>query len=503
MTTSRIPLATALLLGLTSLAARAQTTWPDETALQDTLGRKALRIENEHALAFYQWRKDVPILWQGAPIEIFEGMTQRYTFQRDGETCHVYGNAMLFVDETMAFVSELAAQGMHVTSLVPRFPGALPQPFQLRFHGQGDERQLAMAIQAARTRLDAIRADAPTPLDALPFARVALSDVHEIPLEDLFHQKAEVKDGVVLFRFEGPQGPAGNEGRRLGVAVHAAFAGNDEDARVRIDWTLESERLAPVLRTMSEKGFALESLCIAVPGRNDLFQIVLLGKGKAIDLATALHAGLGIVATTPVPFASEASFQRSDLGIETLGLAHGELAPGWKSDATHPAGPRRATWQIETEERHDVLRMTDAADQDGRTFNLFWNDAPQLANGKLTLRMRADRGREDQGGGPIWRVQDADNYYIARFNPLEQDFRVYRVVDGKREQLQAYGDLPYRSHEWFTIEVVQRGNHIVCTLNDDVRLEVDDDTFQGAGGVGVWSKADSQPSLGGLWIQTH
>jgi len=33
------------------------------------------------------------------------------------------------------------------------------------------------------------------------------------------------------------------------------------------------------------------------------------------------------------------------------------------------------------------------------------------------------------------RAKDADNYYIARWNPLEENLRVYFVKDGKQTQL--------------------------------------------------------------------
>jgi hypothetical protein len=45
----------------------------------------------------------------------------------------------------------------------------------------------------------------------------------------------------------------------------------------------------------------------------------------------------------------------------------------------------------------------------------------------VSVAVRADGGEVDQGGGPMWRVQDADNYYVCRFNPLESNFRVYFV----------------------------------------------------------------------------
>ena len=32
----------------------------------------------------------------------------------------------------------------------------------------------------------------------------------------------------------------------------------------------------------------------------------------------------------------------------------------------------------------------------------------------------------------VWRAKDKKNYYICRYNPLEDNFRVYKVVDGER-----------------------------------------------------------------------
>jgi hypothetical protein len=36
----------------------------------------------------------------------------------------------------------------------------------------------------------------------------------------------------------------------------------------------------------------------------------------------------------------------------------------------------------------------------------------------------------------VWGYQDANNYYLARLNPLEDNYRVYKVVAGQRIQLE-------------------------------------------------------------------
>ena len=110
----------------------------------------------------------------------------------------------------------------------------------------------------------------------------------------------------------------------------------------------------------------------------------------------------------------------------------------------------------------------------------------------MSVAFKAMRGDEDRGGGLVWRYQDADNYYLARMNPLEDNFRVYKVEGGKRTQLGTKDDLKVPSGEWHTIAITQVGDQIACSLDGTKYLEVKDDTFPKAGKVGLWTKADAQ-----------
>jgi hypothetical protein len=90
----------------------------------------------------------------------------------------------------------------------------------------------------------------------------------------------------------------------------------------------------------------------------------------------------------------------------------------------------------------------------------------------------------------VWRYQDSNNYYIARANPLEDNFRVYKVVDGKRIQMDS-ARMKVTSGEWHTIKVIAREDQIQCIYDGQSNLEVKDDTFQESGRVGLWTKADA------------
>ncbi|MGD0045059.1 MAG: family 16 glycoside hydrolase, partial [Isosphaeraceae bacterium] len=117
----------------------------------------------------------------------------------------------------------------------------------------------------------------------------------------------------------------------------------------------------------------------------------------------------------------------------------------------------------------------------------------------LSVNLRPVAGVNDQGGGLIWRAKDAKNYYVARFNPLENNFRVYTVVDGKRTQLQS-AEATYPG-AWCHLRVTMKGDHIVCYKDGVKLLDVHDATFPGPGKIGLWSKSDAQTEFDELKLQ--
>ena len=171
---------------------------------------------------------------------------------------------------------------------------------------------------------------------------------------------------------------------------------------------------------------------------------------------------------------------------------------GWKIESTRPRGPT-ATWKVTEDGGGRVLSMTAPNHESRNTFNLCWNPSISFTNGEISLRFKANTGEVDQGGGPIWRAQDNDNYYVCRMNPLEDNFRLYYVKDGRRKEI-ASADIVVASGEWHEITVRHQGSHIECDLNGKKLLEVDDETFSAAGGVGFWTKADAVTSFDDLRV---
>ena len=134
--------------------------------------------------------------------------------------------------------------------------------------------------------------------------------------------------------------------------------------------------------------------------------------------------------------------------------------------------------------------------------HICWNNLISLDNGVLEVKFKADSGIVDQGGGLIWRALDNDNYYIARYNPLEQNFRIYHVKDGLRTKIaNTWIQLP--DGVWHKLKITHVDAKIEGYLNDRKLLEVTDKTFVGAGGIGLWTKADAVTVFDDLVINSE
>ncbi len=86
---------------------------------------------------------------------------------------------------------------------------------------------------------------------------------------------------------------------------------------------------------------------------------------------------------------------------------------------------------------------------------------------------------------------------MARYNHLEDNFRVYKVVDGVRSPHFQNADIPHHDG-WTTLRVTMRGDHITCFLDGKPYLDVHDPTFPDAGKIGLWSKSDARSQFDDL-----
>ena len=169
------------------------------------------------------------------------------------------------------------------------------------------------------------------------------------------------------------------------------------------------------------------------------------------------------------------------------------MSPDWVVEATHQEGPL-ATWvnipPIGNSGASPTRALIQPNHNVGGTYNLLWTADKQFKDGTLTVKLKSLSGEEDQGGGLMWRAQDKDNYYVARFNPLEDNFRFYRVKDGKREAIEG-AEYKVEPTQWTTLTIEQHGKKFTGYLDGKKLIEATDATFTEAGGIGYWTKADA------------
>jgi hypothetical protein len=147
-----------------------------------------------------------------------------------------------------------------------------------------------------------------------------------------------------------------------------------------------------------------------------------------------------------------------------------------------------------------VIEQT-STDRSGYRFPLAIPDSFSAANLEMEIRFKAVSGRIDQAGGIAVRLADPDNYYVVRANALEDNIRFYRVVNGRREQLDGV-DLKVTANEWHTLILRAEGERFTVSYDGSVLFSVTDETFSEAGGVALWTKADSVTRFDQIKITT-
>jgi hypothetical protein len=118
-------------------------------------------------------------------------------------------------------------------------------------------------------------------------------------------------------------------------------------------------------------------------------------------------------------------------------------------------------------------------------------DPKPYADVAIVARFKPISGSTDRAAGVIFRIKDKNNYYILRANALENNVNLYKYVDGRRSDLKD-GQAKVASGQWQELRVEARGQVLRGFLNGQPVVETTDGTFTAPGGVGLWTKADSQ-----------
>ncbi len=191
------------------------------------------------------------------------------------------------------------------------------------------------------------------------------------------------------------------------------------------------------------------------------------------------------------PPARIVSFDSGETGKSPSGfspLLTGEGGPGvWalREDASAPGGGK--------------ILVQESAEAANYRFPVCIYDAVTARDVAVEVKFKAISGKLDQAGGLALR-QNADNYYIARANALEDNVILFKMVNGKRSKIE---EVPVKvtPGKWHTLRFEAAGRLLKITFDGKVVLERMDSTFTGPGKVGLWTKADSVTAFADFKIE--
>jgi 3-keto-disaccharide hydrolase len=164
----------------------------------------------------------------------------------------------------------------------------------------------------------------------------------------------------------------------------------------------------------------------------------------------------------------------------------GQPPTGWTATKT---GSGDAKWTIERDDtapsKPNVLKQSGVA-----TYPVCFKNDTSVKYGFVEVKFKALSGKEDQAGGVVWRLKDANNYYVARANALEDNVTIYHTINGRRSEKKRTS-VKVAPNQWHTLRVEFQGTQFAVIYDGKKVLDWEDGTFKDAGKIGVWTKADS------------
>ena len=169
----------------------------------------------------------------------------------------------------------------------------------------------------------------------------------------------------------------------------------------------------------------------------------------------------------------------------------GRTPPEWASVNNHG---RASQWEIRRDhsaptQPYVLAQVSTDTGSDRLPVVLLRNMS--LRDGDLSVRIKPVSGHEVRGGGLIWRYRDDNNYFLARASALEKNVAVYRVQNGQRVPLLTVAHHEIPANDWSILKVSLRGARFQIYLDHRRILQGYDNSYTGAGQVGLCTVADS------------
>jgi 3-keto-disaccharide hydrolase len=180
----------------------------------------------------------------------------------------------------------------------------------------------------------------------------------------------------------------------------------------------------------------------------------------------------------------------------------GAVAAGFTPTQTGEKADPPATWAIvadpEAPSPPHVFGVTKTVGVN-KTFNNALIEGTSFKDFELTVMLRPVSGANNQGGGVMFRAKGVDDHYIARWNPVENNVRIYALLGGARVDIAA-APLELDPKVWHQLKVTVAGDRIETFVDDKPIVQANDKSLADAGMIGLWTKGDAATLFDDLTI---
>ena len=266
----------------------------DTAAIESITGLTGTMNKAENVFKVSKPRTDIKPNVDRWTLPPFMGLTSYAAFMPMVEGTMVMGDTVLLEDEVNPAMSAALDAGLEVTALHNHFFFDQPKIYFMHIGGMGNTTRMARAVKAVYDRIAEVRTGQSFPASAFPGDIATTSSISAAPIEEVFGTKSQSSNGMVKVVIGRKTRMHGVEvGNEMGVNTWAAFAGSDEQAVVDGDFAMLESELQTVLKVMRASGINI--VAIHQHMTEETPRIMFLhywGKGKAIDLATAVKKAL-------------------------------------------------------------------------------------------------------------------------------------------------------------------------------------------------------------------
>src|SRR5207244_8693290 len=121
-----------------------------------------------------------------------------------------------------------------------------------------------------------------------------------------------------------------------------------------------------------------------------------------------------------------------------VGITTSAMAAGEKITMTYDLGSENPKWKFvagQWARRASGGRQVLAQTAETQPWAVAVLEDQKFADLDVSVRFRPVSGKEDASGGIIFRARDGHDYFLVRANELENNFRLYVIVNGNRSTI--------------------------------------------------------------------